>query len=669
MKSPAYHQILLSICFFLLPTINTPAQNQIALDSLKEVIQTTKLDSVKAEALMDLAWQKMYSDSPGALKAAHQGVAILGKVNSLRIEGYAYTVIGVVHWVAASYDSAAYYLNKSADAYIRNKDLRGLSAVYNNLSLIYQNKSDYPKALSFATKALETAEQIGNEQMTANALFTVGNIYYLMEENEKALDRFRKALSIKAKLNDNQNIQKIYLNLGSTFHNLKELDSAAYYYAQCVQKSEVLGDLKALSIASTNLGNLAMDNNEPGKALIHYQKSAEIYQNNLQNDYDHSLLLHSLAKAHMQLGNYTMAENFGKQSLALSEKIDDDKRLVAAHTVLSEIYEKKGDYRNSLAAYKQAQSFRDSIFNIEKAGLLADIETKYETEKKEAQIILQEAEIAEQKANNQRNLILIFSLFIILILVSVLFLLNQNRQKKTRLLLIQQKEIEVKEAYINAALESQELERKRFAQDLHDGFGQLISALRMNISNLMHMENDLVTKSKTVDQIEKILQEMHTEIRNIAFNLMPATLIQFGLKEAVNEFAQRLNSTGKIKILADTQELYGRLTELQEISLYRVIQEWVNNIIKYAQAKEITIQLVRHDEELSVIIEDDGKGFDPSDLEQSEGNGWRNIQSRLHRIKADFEVDSHPNRKGSNLIIDVPVAQLEEDPVIESIVK
>lgn len=668
MKSPAY-QLLLPIFFFLLPAVNTLAQNQSPIDSLNKVIQNTQLDSVKAEALMDLAWQKMYSDSPGALKAAHLGVATLGKVNSLRIEGYAYTVIGVVHWVAASYDSAAYYLNKSADAYTRNNDLRGLSAVYNNLSLVFQNKSDYPTALSYATKSLETAEKLGNEQMTGNALFTVGNIHYHMEENEKALEHYRKALSIKSKLNDQQNIQKIYLNLGSTFHNLQELDSATHYYAKCVQTAETLGDFKALAIASTNLGNLAMDNNDPRKALIHYQKSAEIYQDKLKNNYDQSVLLHSLSKAHLKLGNYSQAEKYGKESLALSEKLKDHKRLVAAHTVLSEIYEQKGDFRNAFTAYKQAQTFRDSIFNIEKAGMLADIETKYETEKKENQIILQEAEIAEQKASNQRNLILIFSLLVILILIAVLFLLNQNRQKKAHQLLMQQKEIEVKEAYINAALESQETERKRFAQDLHDGFGQLISALRLNISNLQQKGNDLETKSKVVDQSEKILQEMHTEIRNIAFNLMPATLIQFGLKEAVNEFAQRLNSAGKIKIITDTQEMQGRLTELQEISTYRVIQEWVNNVIKYAEANKIIIQLVRHDQELSIIIEDDGNGFDPAQLEQSKGNGWRNIQSRLHRIKADFEVDSHPNRKGSNLIIDIPVSLQEEIPIMEEVEK
>ncbi|MCH7413452.1 sensor histidine kinase [Belliella sp. R4-6] len=644
--------------FFVLICFKGNGQNQAILDSLDKVIKNTTVDSIRAEALMDLAWQKMYSDNPASLALAHQGIRELEKVNNLRIIGYAYTVMGVVHWVGASYDSASYYLNKSAEAYLEKGDLRGVSAVYNNLSMVYQNKSDYTKALMFATNALETSEKIGDDKMIGNSLFSVGNIHYLLKDNPKALKYYQKALSKKNKANDQHNLQKLYLNLGSTFHNLKELDSATYYYSQCVLLSENLGDFKALAIASTNLGNLAMDQSKPKLALDHYNKSQTIYHSKLKNDYDFSVLLHSMAKAQLQLGNHVLAEEFGRKSLTLSEKLNDNTRLLSAHSVLADVFQEKGDFKNAFLSYKQAQAYKDSIFNIEKSTAIADIETKYETEKKEAQIVLQAAELAQQKASIQRNLILIFSLLIILFLASVLFILNQNRQKKARKLLLQEKEIEIKEAYINAVLESQENERKRFAQDLHDGFGQLISALRLNISNLNNDSKNLEDRTDIVDKSELILKEMHTEIRNIAFNLMPATLIQYGLKEAVNEFAHRINSTGKIQIIVDTQEMSTRLKEIQEISLYRVIQEWVNNVIKYANAHKITIQFVQHDSELNLLIEDDGAGFDVNSLHNSSGNGWRNIQSRLKRINADFEIDSHPDRKGSSLIIDLPIDKL-----------
>lgn len=219
----------------------------------------------------------------------------------------------------------------------------------------------------------------------------------------------------------------------------------------------------------------------------------------------------------------------------------------------------------------------------------------------------------------------------------------------------QEKELQVKEAYIHAALELQKNERKRFAQDLHDGFGQLISALRLNISRLNETDN-IQNKFGVVEKSESILKEMHTEIRNIAFNLMPATLIQYGLKEAIREFAQRINSSGKVQIDIDIHGLEERLDELQEISLYRVIQEWINNILKYAEAQKIQIQLVKHENEISVMIEDDGMGFDQKLLKNSKGNGWRNIQSLLNHINASLDLDTSPNRKGNSLIIEMPLS-------------
>jgi signal transduction histidine kinase len=248
-------------------------------------------------------------------------------------------------------------------------------------------------------------------------------------------------------------------------------------------------------------------------------------------------------------------------------------------------------------------------------------------------------------------------------LITVHFL-NKNRFKKKQQILQKEKELSIKEAYLHAALESQETERKRFAQDLHDGFGQLISALQLNILQIRNKTN-LEEKLITVERSELILKEMHSEIRNIAFNLMPATLIRSGLKEAISEFAHRIHTSGAVKVETYTHGLEERLSEMQEISLYRVIQEWVNNILKYAEATSITIQLVRHEDEVSIMIEDDGKGFDPAILEKGKGNGWRNIQSRLQRISATWELDSQLNRRGSTLLISLPLPSKEQLKAIQ----
>jgi len=213
-----------------------------------------------------------------------------------------------------------------------------------------------------------------------------------------------------------------------------------------------------------------------------------------------------------------------------------------------------------------------------------------------------------------------------------------------------ERELCIREAQIQASIQSQEIERKRFARDLHDGMGQLISALRIALHNV-NKESTLEERIAIASKGESILNEMYHEIRSIAFNLMPQTLVQEGLVPALKEMSQRINGSGKIVIRINSFDMPQRLSEVQEISLYRIIQEWINNVYKYAEATLIEVQLIRHDEEINVTIEDNGRGFDPAILQQGSGNGWKNITSRLNLIKGVIDIDSRPDVEGTTAVI------------------
>jgi signal transduction histidine kinase len=148
-----------------------------------------------------------------------------------------------------------------------------------------------------------------------------------------------------------------------------------------------------------------------------------------------------------------------------------------------------------------------------------------------------------------------------------------------------------------------------------------------------------------------ILKNMHTELKNICFDLMPQTLLKHGLEAALMEFAQRINASAEKHVDVHVHGLNSRLSELQEISLYRVTQEWVNNILKYSDARRITVQITRDETELTLIIEDDGMGFDVHVLKQGKGNGWRNIQARANLISGQIDVDTQPAMRGTSFIL------------------
>jgi len=206
---------------------------------------------------------------------------------------------------------------------------------------------------------------------------------------------------------------------------------------------------------------------------------------------------------------------------------------------------------------------------------------------------------------------------------------------------------------VSAVIESQEKERRRFASDLHDGMGQLISALQLNINSIQQNRSP-ENRDALFENSEQILTDIHNEIRNIAFNLMPPVLIKEGLISALAELIRRINKSGIMKVTLSHHDIEGRYSELGEISLYRIMQEFLSNVIKYSKATNVVVSFTGFQDEIVVTIEDDGLGYSVEQFQNSEGNGWRNINSRLNLIQASIEFDVIEGRKNNTIVITVP---------------
>lgn len=224
------------------------------------------------------------------------------------------------------------------------------------------------------------------------------------------------------------------------------------------------------------------------------------------------------------------------------------------------------------------------------------------------------------------------------------------------------------ETMMNAIVKGQEDERNRFAKDLHDGFGQMISSLMLNLKGLESLKSSNTERRVDIfKQASSILSDMYIELKNICFNLMPQTLIVAGVGEALREFAQRINQSGRLFLQVSFYDMDDRFTEVQEISLYRISQEWVNNIIKYSDATKIDLQITRDEEEITLLIEDNGSGFDKELLENGKGNGWKNINSRANLIKGEVVLDTTVGLKGATFILNTPVKLQVGDKVVDTI--
>ncbi|RZL37195.1 MAG: sensor histidine kinase, partial [Pedobacter sp.] len=199
----------------------------------------------------------------------------------------------------------------------------------------------------------------------------------------------------------------------------------------------------------------------------------------------------------------------------------------------------------------------------------------------------------------------------------------------------------------------EENERKRISGELHDGLGQMFSAVKMNLSALTDGINFKDEHSKDMfNKTMNLVDESCKEVRVISHQMAPNVLLKSGLAVAVRDFINKIDSR-KLKINLETFGLHERLDQNIETVLYRVIQETVNNVIKHSGANSLDIQLNKDDKGINAMIEDNGKGFDVSQLDKFEGIGLKNIRSRVNFLKGDVDFSSD-SEKGTLIAIFIP---------------
>ena len=200
---------------------------------------------------------------------------------------------------------------------------------------------------------------------------------------------------------------------------------------------------------------------------------------------------------------------------------------------------------------------------------------------------------------------------------------------------------------LRAMIDGQEEERKRIAYDLHDQLGGLLTTAKLELSKSITTEDPENNIQSVVDKIDQACND----VRRIAHNMMPHALMKMGLDSAVGDLVESLNQSGTVDLtyqnLADVE-----LDAEQKISVYRIIHELISNSIKHADPESILIQLSRHNGTFSLVVEDDGQGFDPKTV--NEGLGLHSLKSRVEYLNGDYTLDSRPG-EGTSITVDFPV--------------
>lgn len=643
------------LAFFLLLTCFMGfSQKESKIDSLKILLKNHKSDTTKVNIYLKLHDLLRLSDFTQATHVAKESFELSEKLKwekGIALTGRNY---GIALSLTSKFDSANLILNRVIEVSRRIGDEKNIGYCQMTLGNIQYDQSNYDQALIYYFKSLHTYEKLDEYAGMSSALIWIGIIYqYSQEDYDAAIESYNSALKYANLGNATLNSSYIFSNLATIYYETNRYDSAIFYNKKSINVKLSYDDVRGLANARNNLANCFFDLEQYDSAEYYYSISLNA-RKQLNDKSGIGTSLMNLGRLYTKTNKITSAQIHLEEGVSIFEEIGFKEGLLRGYLYLTELNEAKGKYSLALQYHKKHKAAADSIFRSDRDETIEELQTKYETEKKEQQLVIQNLELADQKVTIQRDSFLMVGLALLVIFILVVGMLLRSRMRKKQELTLRQKELNYRELQLNAVIDSQEKERKRFATDLHDGFGQLISVLKMNVAAINKEDETPEKKKELFEKSTEILNGMYDELRGICFNLMPHTLIQEGLVMALKEFAGKVSLSGKVTVEVLAFDFEERLDDLKEISVYRIVQEWINNTLKYGDASNITIQLTKDDQEITLTVEDNGQGFDKDLLLNSIGNGWKNINSRTNLIKGILDIDTDPKIAGSMLILNIP---------------
>lgn len=564
----------------------------------------------------------------------------------------AYNNIGIVYDITGKYDSALINYNNSLVLSKKLNNKRQMANTLNNIGLVYWNKGELDLGLNHYLQSLKLFEQIEHKKGQANTLSNIGLIYYDLQKFKEALDYHFRALKIREELNDNYGIGVSQTNIGLTYSNLKDLKTALVYLKKSLATKKQNNDLYGQAISLSDIGVMYNELKQHDTA-IYYQMQALPIRIKLNDRSGIVTSYGNISSCYRNKGDYKTALEYSLKALPLAIELKSKMRLKKAYGDIAADYKQLGDYEKALEFNQKYAALIDKIFSEESAAKIAEMQTKYDTEKKDLELTKTNLELSKKEIelNRQKNLrtILIISILAIIAIFYLLYTRYKFKQKS----LLNQELLNQQLLRSKAVIEAEENERMRIARELHDGVGQYLSAVKLNLSNLqstLHLTNE--QEKKLMNNALTVIDDSVKEVRTVSHTMMPGALSEKGLERAIRDFMERIISE-KLSIAFDVHLLNTKLDNTTEIIVYRVIQEVINNIIKHAQASEVNIQLIQHEEELVLMVEDNGIGFDANNSIK-QGIGLKNIRSRVEFLNGTVDIDSQP-KKGTTISIEIPL--------------
>ncbi len=513
-----------------------------------------------------------------------------------------YMMQGMVLYARSDYTRAMPPLLQSLALYEKEAYPSGIMQVANTLGSIHLEAQNLEKAQYYYERARQLALEAMDTRMLATILGNLGLIYRAQEQDSLAEGNFLQALSLQIELKDQTNASVNYLNLGQLYADQKLRDKALSAYQKALGISRTLHDTLGVCHALYNLGQL-----------------------------------------HLKTKAYPASEQVLREALHIATQEQYKGLIKEIYLSLSLSLAAQNEVNQALSAVALFTNWQDSLSISQQSRRIQELEARYQSEKKERQIAQLSQSNLQKQADLQKNRFWLgISLLILLLIITsfgfLLFYLQQ-RAKSVR-----------QKAAIEAVAETQEQERGRISRDLHDSIGSMLATIKLRLHTYSNQE---ALDTPLPENVLKLLDETCDEVRRISHNLTPGVLLKFGLVSALQNLSDQIKQSDQLDCELFVFGLEDRLRPQLEIFVYRIVQELSQNVLKHAQARHLSISVVKHPQKINIMVEDDGKGMPPSQ-KPVEGIGLKNIHSRVRYLNGELHIDSQSGR-GTLISINIPL--------------
>ena len=672
------------------------------LDSVRAVLRQHPRDSTGANAMVRMSELRRRGNPDSGIYYAQRSIPLARPYPRLAV--LSYNMLAIAYYYKGAYPQAAQAFDSGYQVARRAGNQAQMGEMLNNAANVSIETGDYATALARYRQALAIQARAGNDYDAAMALGNIGYVYKEIGDYDAALRYFFQALRrFEARLQrpgQEATSRNLYTNalaqvqayVGETYQRLGSWPTARQYFARALTNYRtahfnegIITSLRSLAAGNAANGQLALALQQYREALAMYAAVHDVVEQAATRAEIGAVLVRqgqypaAMAEYEQAVALNRQTRNVPHQAAALlglaaaqtqarllpaaRRTLDSAARYVRRtnskatwrdyHETASNYFAQAQNPAQALASYRLFGVYKDSLLNAAKVKAVADMATKYDTEKKEQQLRLQGTRLRLQQAQLSRRNLLLGSVVAGALALALLGWSYYRRYRLQQQAALQRAVMHEQNLATKAVLEAEETERRRIAADLHDGVGQVMSAAKMNLSAIadeIPFSSD--DQKQAFQNAIRMVDDGCREVRAVSHAMMPNALLKAGLGAAVREFLGQIDyRVLKINLLAEGLEQ--KLDPKLETVMYRVVQECVNNVIKHAQASQLDISLRREADGLTALIEDNGRGFDATDRRMFEGIGLKNIQARLALFGGSADWDTRPGH-GTAVTIFVP---------------